>query len=350
MLDVVLPVTGALLVLVASWDILVSTLSAVAHGPVTRRLTRLAWRIARALDRLVGRRGLRVAGPLALAVSFTYWVNSFWVGFGLIYLPHLDAFRFSREAPFADLDLAEALYISATSLTTVGFGDVVGATDVLRLLTTLEAASGLAIITASITYLLSVQTPIVQLRAGALRASDSGLEEPRTVAELGRHRAFDAVSALQSDLVRVQEELRRFPILFYADAGRREESLSTLLRAATLVCLVLGWGGGWEAAPRASALRRTLERIFDDLERSFLGGADGAATPGAADVRARWKALHRATGDPPRGDEPPEDFARFLRRADAFLARLADVHRHDVRPLLAPGPEELREQDPALAR
>jgi hypothetical protein len=57
-----------------------------------------------------------------MLAQFVAWVLALWVGFALVYLPSVDQLAYAPSVRFGERDLAEALYVSATAPTTVGFG------------------------------------------------------------------------------------------------------------------------------------------------------------------------------------------------------------------------------------
>src|SRR5512141_2574648 len=78
-------------------------------------------------------RGSFIAAPLAMAAVIGAWAGLAAIGWALLYLPHLtDGFVYGAGVPLR-ADFAEALYISLVTLSTVGFGDIVAAHPVLRL-------------------------------------------------------------------------------------------------------------------------------------------------------------------------------------------------------------------------
>ena len=70
--------------------------------------------------------------------------QAFWrlqaVGWALVYLPHLpQGFSYSGVDPANHPNLAEAIYVSLTTLSTVGFGDVVATSPWIRVAAPLQA-------------------------------------------------------------------------------------------------------------------------------------------------------------------------------------------------------------------
>ena len=321
---------GALIVLVVGTDIALTVLHPTVRGPLTMRITRLTWFVLRRVS-------ARLVGPSALALTFVAWIGGLWLGFALIFLPFEESIR---GVPGA-WGFGDALYLSGESLTTVGFGDVAPATEALRLVAVLEAAGGLAAITAAITYLLSLFAVLSDLRVAAARAADLRATEVRPAAALALHGGPGEARALQRDVIAVEEHLRRFPVLFFFDPKAHNYALS-LLEAAAVSCVVLRWGVRPERLPYAAeygrALQRTLERVSDTIRDEFVGAARRATPLEEEDAGARLHAVRSALRelDPalPQEAAPDDELRDFLGRVDEFLSELAATHALEHRPLL----------------
>jgi hypothetical protein len=105
-------------------------------------------------------------------------------------------------------------------------------------------------------------------------------------------------------LIESHEHVKRFPVLYYFESGDEGESMATLLKSAASTCLALRDAGDER---RAAPLERALGRLFDDLERDFIGGRGRATRPAVA-----------AAG---------YDRGRFTARADRVIGAFAEDHR-----------------------
>jgi hypothetical protein len=262
---------GALVVGLVGWDIALTLLHPAARGPLSHRANRTAWRLVRAVSR--SRRVLSYAGPLAIAANMLLWVVGLWLGFALVYA--------------SGMDFGDAAYKSGEALTTVGFGDVEFEPEWLRYVAVFEAAGGLGAFTAAIAYVLSVYPLVTAIRASALFAQLS--------ADAGD---TSQAAVLTQRLIESHEHVKRFPVLYYFESGDEAESLTTLLKAAATMSAALRASG---QESRAVPLERALNRLFDDLERDYIGGR-----------RDRW----RESGPPGGGG-----------RAERVIAALAREHR-----------------------
>jgi voltage-gated potassium channel Kch len=153
-MPVLLALAGVVLLLATVADA-VSTLL-VGRGLTARwRPTRVfytsSWwlwsRVGRALKSPPRReRFLAAFGPLSLLALLVIWLVGLMLGWALIY-------RADNPALHGVSGFTSDLYYSGTSLLTLGFGDIVARSTALRLLTLVEAVSGLGTIALVISYL-----------------------------------------------------------------------------------------------------------------------------------------------------------------------------------------------------
>lgn len=343
-------IAGAALVLLVVWDIGLTLLHPSERGPLSYVVNRMTWRTVRAISTAISRRRLLTfAGPLTLAFNVAAWLALLWIGFALIHLPYIEQYSYTPGVPFGDRGIAEALYVSGVSLTTVGFGDVVAPTDLLRGVSILEAASGLGAFTAAITYILAVYPLVTALRSHALHVYDLGVLDAEGATRVVLGARETELARLTRDLVESHEHVKRFPILYYFESGNESESFGTMLKGSGMVCLVVRWGLAREALGHASfyghALERSLGRILEDLENDFIGGRRQRAEPGEPldedDAARRLARLREAVAEVEPGaeasgdDAGDEDFADFVTHLESVLSSLAHEHRHEFEPLLA---------------
>jgi hypothetical protein len=300
---------------------------------------RTTWSAVRSASlHLLGGRGLSYAGPLAVATNVLGWVLGMWLGYALVYLPFIGGFSYEPSTPFGHKGLLEALYLSGTALTTVGFGDVVATNDALRLVTLLEAATGFGVLSSAIAFVLSLYPMITQLRSTGLQLADSGaLSAEGAVRAVGQAGPAGLTAVLQQ-LTENPEDVRRFPVLYYFESGNREESLSALVRGSTLLLVAFRCGPSDDvehASVFADALENAIVRLLDDLERDFVGGRRrDPGLPPAGDTDERLRALcgRLRAND---AETVPDGLADLLARAEAMLAAIAHEHRHDPAPILS---------------
>ena len=110
---------------------------------------------------------LAIAGPSALITVIASWVALLAVGWALIYWPRLpEKFSFapgldpSNQASFID-----ALYLSLYTLSTLGYGTITPTPGWLRIASTGEALIGFGLLTASLTWVVSIYPPLTRRRS-----------------------------------------------------------------------------------------------------------------------------------------------------------------------------------------
>src|SRR5215207_7626007 len=159
--DTLLTLLGAGLILLMLADVFHTLLYPHGSGPVCRTIMHGFWFLSR---RLKGRAGT-LAAPVAMAAVIAAWAGLAIAGWALLYLPHLpEGFVYGNGVPQHG-DLVEAAYISMVSLSTVGFGDVVAGSPVIRLLMALQAITGFGLLTATVSWFLQLFPALNRRRA-----------------------------------------------------------------------------------------------------------------------------------------------------------------------------------------
>jgi Ion channel len=137
-----------LFILIEAFEALVLPRRVTRPYRFTRVYYRAGWRTWRTAARLFRSHRheqtfLSVFGPLSLLVLFAMWAAGLVVGFGLLH--HAVS---PREA-----GLAESIYLSGTTFTTLGYGDVTPNVPAGRALAVVEAATGFGFFAIVISYL-----------------------------------------------------------------------------------------------------------------------------------------------------------------------------------------------------
>lgn len=335
---------GVVIVVVVIVDVVLTTLHPARAGPFSAATRRSTWRMLSRVARLPRPRFLLgFAGPISVAANILGWIGGLWVGFALVYLPSVEALAYAPAVPFGDHDIVDALYLSAVALTTLGFGDVVAHADGLRLVTTLESASGLGVITAAISYVLSLYPMLNRTRAAAETAAQLGLRSvigasAAVASAQGLHHAM----ALHRDIVAAHHAVRRFSALFYFVTDDERESVVALTHAAATVSAVLRWGVDPRRIHHADEVGRALQAarrtLIDDYEKAFGPLLDD----GRDQARPAPEALEQLRADVASVDpslaaspgEPDDGFAEYVARTQQFLDQLAGAYGYRSPQLL----------------
>jgi Ion channel len=270
-----LSLLGAGLILAALRDIFDTLFHPSGKGMLSRALPRLLWRGVR---RIGGRYPLmqELCGPVTLLVVIASWTTLLAVGWAFVFWPHL-ASEFLLDSELNSSvhgGFVEALYLSLVTLTTLGFGDITPTSGWLRVLVPLEALVGFGLLTASLSWVISLYPAFSRHRS--LAHEISLVREAEAETEIGV-RQMDALAAeqmlgsLTTQLIAVQTDLMHFPISYYFRSSKERFELS-----ATMPCLLrlAREGDSSDCAPgvrmRASMLRGAIEDFSDTIGARFL--------------------------------------------------------------------------------
>jgi Ion channel len=151
-------VAGLVLILIVFYDLFQSVIlprPAVNKVQLARSLVRPTWlmwrwvsRRSSRIDRSEGR--LAAFAPVALLMLFLVWAAAAVLGYGLIIDGLADQFHPSPQ------DLATSIYISATTLVPLSYGDFVPEGGLARAVIIAESATGVGIAALVITLLFSL--------------------------------------------------------------------------------------------------------------------------------------------------------------------------------------------------
>jgi hypothetical protein len=270
-----LSLLGAGLILVAVRDIFDTLFHPSGKGMLSRALPRFLWRGVR---RIGGRYPLaqELCGPVTLLAVIASWAALLAVGWAFVFWPHLargfllaPGLSSSAQGGFID-----ALYISLVTLTTLGYGDITPTSSWLKVLVPFEALVGFGLLTASLSWVISLYPAFSRHRS--LAHEVNLVREAESKTEIGV-RQMDALAAeqmlgsLTTQLIAVQTDLIHFPISYYFRSSNERFELSA---AMPYLLRVAQEGDGADCAPgvrmRASMLRGAIEDFSDTVGARFL--------------------------------------------------------------------------------
>jgi hypothetical protein len=311
-------VGGALLLAIVLWDAFETI---ILPRRITRRvrLTRLfyraTWRPFAAATRLLPARRhetyLSFFGPLSLVVLLALWAASLVAAFGLLQFADGTPAQLSNGS-FSN-SLATNVYLSGTTLFTLGLGDVAPRGRIARLLTMVEAGTGFGFLAVVIGYFPVIYQAFSR-REVNISLLDARAGSPPTAAELlRRHRGPGGLEALERLLheweqwaAELLESHLSYPVLAYFRSQHKNESWLTALTTVldTSALLIVGVSGG--CARQARLTFAMARHALVDLAQVF--GTPPAATRERlpADALAALRADLAAAGLPLAGGGAPE--------------------------------------------
>jgi hypothetical protein len=266
---------GAAILALTYFDIWATVLHPGIESPLSNRFHRLSWRLlgvgSRALPRSAGL--LHAALPLLVAGLISLWLLLLLGGFALLYYPWLGDPAAFDTPPDVTGTRFDALYVSGTTLFTLGYGDITPLTKWLRTLALLEAGSGMATVALAVAYVLAVYPTLSRLniRATALDAEVagqvSGLPLLRRYLLADGHwnsGLEDRLRELALELLELTENHEAHPILYYSHPPRVQQSILRMLLIVQRLIGLLRYGLSPE---RHADLVRNPQVLL--LEQSF---------------------------------------------------------------------------------
>jgi hypothetical protein len=347
-LSVIGLVLGLLLLALTLWDVF-QTVVVPRPTPGRFRIARYAvrgsWDVLRILvrrrssatrDQLFG-----LFGPFSAVLLLAVWIVALVFAYGLI----LFAVRDQLEP--VPTNFATTAYFAATSLLTLGFGEIVAVGGVARFVVLLAAATGLGVVALVVTFLFSIygsyqtrELEVIRLQAtaGAPPSAVKLLEAFATLQFKERLPAFFVV--WQRWAAEVLDSHVAYPVLTYFRSSHDNLSwisaLGTVLDAATLVLTTV------RDVPRGDAelLRRIGSHLVEDI--SNLGFHSGNPTSLSREAFELAYARLQAVGyDLEPIDEAWPRFQAARSNYDARLETMADYWEVESQSWLG-SMEELR--------
>src|SRR5918994_4585154 len=162
-MDWAISAAGGVLVLIGLRELFHTLFHPTGEPWLSRAVVGVTWRLVKRIDR---RKSLLVlAGPLGMVNVFFVWVGLLGAGFALVVWPHLEEnFVFQNLDPAEHSGFVDALYFSFVTLATLGYGEITPATTLFRLVTPGEAMIGFVLLTAVISWVLSIYPALTRLR------------------------------------------------------------------------------------------------------------------------------------------------------------------------------------------
>ena len=323
---------GVVLLFSVAYDVYATILHARARsGPISEALNRSVWSVVRSLAFRLSRPRrhhlLNSVGPLLLPALIATYIILLVGGFALIYYPRMPA-HFNVDAQSVSPAWIESLYFSGITLTTLGYGDIAPRTTAARLVAMSEAATGFALISLAVTYLLSVYRALEKKRAVALffyHQAEQGADVAGFIAHhfvAGRFYGLEAaLRTATRDLQGLLESHIEHPVIHYFHPVEVHKSMPRMLFLELETCAVIyscldeqeytEVYNHPEVRTLAASARYVLSELVTalDIERRSALRYDSTV-----EEENRWKKRHRQTLKQLKkaGIKTPRDEARGL--------------------------------------
>jgi len=211
-------------------------------------------------------------GPLSLIVLLVVWAGTMVTGFGLIYFGLGSPFNDAAQKP----GLLSDLYVSGTTLFTLGLGDVTPRAPWVRPLITLESGMGLGFLAVVMGY-FPVLYGAFSRREVSISLLDARAGSPPTAAELLRRHSFkgaeQALALLLTEWERWSAELLEshisYPLLCYFRSQHTNQSWLSALTAILDTSALLISGVTGQEARQAQLTFAMARHAVVDLAQIF---------------------------------------------------------------------------------
>ena len=265
-----LSLLGTGLILVALRDIFDTLFHPSGKGMLSRALPRFLWRVVR---RFGGRYPLvqELCGPVTLLVVIASWTTLLAIGWTFVFWPHLaGGFLLAPEvSSSAQSGFVDAFYLSLVTLTTLGYGDITPTSGWLKVLVPLEALVGFGLLTASLSWVVSLYPAFSRHRSLAHEVSLAREAESETgigVRQMDALAAEQMLGSLTTQLIAVQTDLVHFPISYYFRSSKERFELSATM--PSLLHLAQE-GDSADCAPGVRMRARMLHGAIDDFSATI---------------------------------------------------------------------------------
>ena len=272
-MDVIIFALGVLLLVLALWD-LFETVVVPRPTPgrfrIGRYIVRGSWRGLRAILNARPARShdtvLGLFAPAATVALLGAWLVTLIVGYGLI------LFALRDELRPVPPDLGSTVYFAASSVLTLGFGDIVAIDAPARIVVVVAAVTGLGTVALVVTFLFSlygsyqrreIRVVALQAAAGAPPSAVALLENYAQLGLVGR--LPDLFLEWESWAVEVLDSHIAYPLLGFFRSSHDNLSwisaLGTILDATSLVLTTI------TGVPRGEAklAKRVGTHLVEDI-------------------------------------------------------------------------------------
>lgn len=225
----VVALIGTILVVVVVRDVFHTLFHPIGHGSIAPQVMKLVWWILRWFRS--DRRIASLTGPLGIAMVVLTWGVMAVLGWAMLYFAQMpEGFSKSSDLKVAQgNEFFESLYLSLVTIGTLGFGDIVPISPLLRLIVPLEALFGFMLLTAAVSWVLQIYPALHRRRVVALQLSTLR-EARRANPDLGIDSVpTDVLTTLADSIVEVRNDFSQYGATYYFRDVEVDASLASSL-------------------------------------------------------------------------------------------------------------------------
>ena len=224
-----LSIAAALLVILVVWDVFITIFSPNGVGPLTSRWTPIVWAgLLYVHHRRPIHRLLSLAGPAMLFGTIVLWYALLGVGLYLSIAAQPDSVVSNSTGK--PVGPAEKIYFVTTTISSIGYGDLVPSRMPWTVVCTTASVLATIVLTASLSYVLSVLAASIERRALAQGVFGLGETAPEFIGNVRLHVAKDSLkehfTTLCNDVTTQAMKHLAYPVLDFFHTPQPERSLS----------------------------------------------------------------------------------------------------------------------------
>jgi hypothetical protein len=220
-------VLGSLLIAAILWEVFNDLFHPAGTGSLSDWVGRMLFEGCKRAPRV-----LPLAGPVALVTIIALWVAGLVIGFALVYYrAYPGDFRTSTgTVPSASSRLPASLYFSFETLITLGYGDIVPQSKIIRFVAAAEGLVGFGLLTASVSSIVLLYPALSRMRLLARGVSHIVDAERQSGISLAATGSEVTLSSLARDVTHARIDLVHFPLVYYFAAKDPEAAVPTWVR------------------------------------------------------------------------------------------------------------------------
>jgi len=286
--DWVVAVVGCLLVAVVVRDVFHTLFHPIGHGSIAPQVMKFVWWLLRLFRS--DRRIASLTGPLGIALVVLTWGAIAVIGWALVYFAQMPGgFAFGSELNPAHRNrMFDSLYVSLVTIGTLGFGDIVPTSPILRVVVPLEALFGFMLLTAAVSWVLQIYPALHRRRVLALQLSTLR-EARRAEPTLGIDDVpTDVLTGLANAVVEARNDFTQYGATYYFRDLEADASLAASLEYATQLAAEAAASTHPQTRLAGALITTSVDSLAGLLNQEFLrleGDAEAVIRAYAADHR-----------------------------------------------------------------
>ncbi len=231
---------------------------------------------------------LSFAGVAVVVSVLAVWIALFLVGWLLVFTASAGAVRATQTGVPADL--VARIYFVGYSVFTLGNGDYSPGRGTWQIATVVSTATGLVLVTLSITYLVPVASAVAQSRQLASYIASLGSTPAEIVTRSWTGSGFGSLSqhlvSLTALVLGSRQQHLTYPVLHYFHSRDRESAAAPAMADLSGALHLLRHGVATGARPDPAALQAldaAIGSFLSTLSGTYIRSGDEALPPPALD-------------------------------------------------------------------